>query len=171
MIMSRPFWVIMVLALLVGACQGASVDSTTTTEGSALLSLPEPGPSTTIGDTTTTSRGFDPLSPPQYQIVSRVAIEGEPGDEIVVLLDPSSYESLTDIDIEDVLAEVIELFPPVWVAHLIDDPAAANVVGNPNATESELDSISDHYFARLDNGFEITFLGPFEDSVGGVIGS
>ena len=71
----------------------------------------------------------------------------------------------------DGLAEVIELFPPVWTAHLIDDPAAANVVGNPNATESELEAIADHYFARLDNGFEITFLGPFADSGGGVIGS
>lgn len=167
----RPLGVIMVLALLTGACQDSSVESTTTTQGSSLLSLPEPGPTTTVDLTTSTTRGFDPLTPPQYQIVSRVGVDGAAGDEVVVLLDPSSYESLTDIDLEDILAEVIELFPPVWTAHLIDDPAAANVVGNPNATESELEAIADHYFARLDNGFEITFLGPFADSGGGVIGS
>lgn len=171
MMVLRPLGVITVLVLFLSGCQGASVEPTTTTEGSSLLSLPEPAPTTTVDQTTTTSQAFDPLSPPQYQIVSRTPVDGGSGDEIVVLLDPSSYESLTDIDIEDILAEVIELFPPVWIAHLIDDPAAANVVGNPDASRSELDAISDHYFARLDNGFEITFLGPFAESGGGVIGS
>lgn len=167
----RPFGVIVVSALFVAGCQGASGGSTTTTEGSPLLTLPEPGSSTTLDQTTTTSDDFQPLAPPEYQIVSRVPVDGAPGDEVVVLLDPSSYEALTDIDIEDILAEVIELFPPVWIAHVIDDPAAANVVGNPDATQSELDAVADHYFARLDSGFEVTYLGPFADSGFGVIGS
>ena len=167
----RPFGVILVSALVVASCQGASNDSTTTTQGSSLLTLPEPGSTTTVDQTTTTANDFEPLDPPQYQIVSRVSVDGAPGDEVVVLLDPSSYETLTDIDIEDLLAEVIELFPPVWIAHVIDDPAAANVVGNRDATQSELDAVADHYFARLDNGFEIAFLGPFAESGSGVIGS
>lgn len=157
-------------ALVVVACQNTSVE-TTTTEGSSLLSLPVVTTTTTVPTPETTRPAFDPLLPPQYQIVHRSPVEGTPADEVVVLLDPTSYETLTDIDIEDILAEVIELFPPVWTAHVIDDPGAANVVGNPTATGAELDAIEFHYLARLDNGFEITFLGPFAESGGGVIGS
>jgi hypothetical protein len=162
---------IVALALLAASCQGGAGE-TTTSDGSSLLTLPPASSTTTtVASPETTRPSFDSLTPPQYQIVQRSAIEGAAGDEVIVLLDPSSYDTLTDIDIENILAEVVELFPPVWIAHLIDDPAAANVVGNPDATTAELEAISDHYLARLDNGFEITFLGPFADAGSGVIGS
>jgi len=165
-------WIVVVvgMALFAAACQSGSVD-TTTTRASSLLSLPTPSTTTTVLAPETTLPSFDPLAPPMYQIVQRAPVAGASGDEIVILLDPTSYDTLTDIDIEEVLAEVVMLFPPVWIAHVIDDPGAANVVGNPDATAGELAAVSDNYLARLDNGFEITFLGPLADSGGGVIGS
>ncbi|MCB1245999.1 MAG: hypothetical protein KDB69_01890, partial [Acidimicrobiia bacterium] len=113
---------------------------------------------------------IEELSAPQYQIVFREPTDG-PGDELVIELDPTSYDTLTDIDIQDLFAEIVELFPPVWTAHLVDDPAAVAVVVDPDATPEDLDAVGDHYLARLDNGFEITYLGPFAESGSGVLGS
>jgi hypothetical protein len=157
------------VALVVAACQGGAADTTTSTTGSSLVELPPP-PTTLVEVTTTTLAPIDELSAPEYQIVKRVPGEGA-GDELVVLLDPTSYETLTDIDIQDLIAEVVEFFPPVSILHVVDDPAAVNIVGNPEATPEEIESIEVHYLARLDNGVEITYLGPFSESGSGVLGS
>ncbi len=157
-------------AVVLAACQGGADSPTTTATPTSLVELPT-ATSTSVPDTTTTLAPVDQLSAPKYQIIDRNPIANAPGDELVVLLDPTSYESLTDIDLQDLIAEVVELFPPVWSVHVIDDAAAAAIVIDPDATNADLASISDHYFARLDNGFEITYLGPFSSSGSGVLGS
>lgn len=157
------------VSLALAACQGSAVDTTTTTTESPLVELPPP-PTTLVQETTTTLAPIDGLTAPEYQIVKRTTTDGV-GDELVVLLDPTSYDTLTDIDIEDLLAEVVEFFPPVWTVHVVDDASAVAVVGNPDASASELASIQAHYLARLDNGIEITYLGPFSASGSGVLGS
>jgi hypothetical protein len=166
----RKVGIVVCAAVFAAACQGATDTETTTTEGSSLPTLPLPTTTTTISATTTILEPPSQLSAPEYQIVQRTAGEGV-GDELVVLLDPASYETLTDIDIQELIAEIVDLFPPVWTAHIIDDPAAANVVGNAAASEEDLAAIADHYLARLDNGFEITFLGPFAPKGSIVLGS
>ena len=156
------------VALALSACQNSAVDTTTTTE-SSLIDLP-PVPTTVVEETTTTLAPIDELSAPEYQIVKRIPGDGV-GDELVVLLDPSSYDTLTDIDLQDLIAEVVEFFPPVWTVHVVDDQAAVEVVIDPEATDEDLAEIEDHYLARLDNGVEITYLGPFSESGTGVLGS
>lgn len=171
MIAPRRLVLVIGLALFVAACQNGSDANTSTTRDSALLTLPQQtAPTTTQPTETTSPEPISDLSAPRYQIVQRTPGEGV-GDEVVVLLDPTSYETLTDIDIQDLIGEVVDLFPPIAIAHIVDDPAAANVVGNPDASAAEIASIQDHYFARLDNGFEITFLGPFASSGSNVLGS
>ena len=152
------------------ACQGGADSPTTTVTQSSLVELPS-ATSTSVPDTTTTLAPVDQLSAPRYQIVERLPIANASGDDLVVLLDPTSYESLTDIDLQDLIAEVVELFPPVWSVHVIDDASATSIVIDPDASNADLASISDHYLARLDNGFEITYLGPFSSSGSGVLGS
>ncbi len=160
-----------VLAMLVLAgCQSSGTDDTTTTSDSSLVELPDPSSTTTVAPDTTTTSVLRQLNAPEYTIVSREAVDTN-GDELVILLDPTSYDTLTDIDIQDLFAEVVEFFPPVWIAHLVDDPAAAIVVADPDATSGDLADIEDNYLARLDNGFEITYLGPFSSSGSGVLGS
>lgn len=157
------------VSLVLAACQGSSAETTTSTTESSLVELPPP-PTTLVEDTTTTLAPIDELSAPEYQIVRRTPGEGT-GDELVVLLDPTSYDTLTDIDIQDLIAEVVEFFPPVWIVHVVDDISAVAVVGNPDASAAEVASIDGHYLARLDNGVEITYLGPFAESGTGVLGS
>ncbi|MDK1011276.1 MAG: hypothetical protein QGM46_08130 [Actinomycetota bacterium] len=96
--------------------------------------------------------------------------EGE-GDTVIVQLDPATYGSLTDIDLYDIIVDVVELFPPISVVHIVDDPAAANIVGDPDASEADRKAVFDNYLARLENGFEITYLGPFASSGTAVLGS
>ncbi len=160
--------VVAAVTILAAACQSSS-EATTTTSEAPLLTLP---PSTTPPTTTTptTLAPATQLSSPEYQIVQRTAGDGT-GDTVVVLLDTTSYETLTDIDLEDLIADVVQRFPPITTVHVIDDPGAANVVGNPDATEAQIAAISDHYLARLDDGSSITFLGPFAPAGATVLGS
>ena len=166
---------VLVTVAAVGAASCTSPDS----DGSATSSLEVSV--TTLSATQTTDSGGDTttsttqalktvLTAPAYQIVER--IEGEVlGDTVVVLLDPATYVSLTDLDLYDLIAEVVELFPPLSVVHVVDDPAAANVVANPDVSEAELQAVSNNYLARLDDGFRVTYLGPFAASGTAVLGS
>ncbi len=162
------------IAVLVAACTSAGSDdatTTTTTQTPLTTSAPADTSSSTVTSTTTTTI-LGELSPPDYRIVERTKSDEEGvGDTVVVLLEPSSYDSLTDIDLFDVIAEVVELFPPISVVHIVDDPAAANVVANPDATDAEIRAVQQNYLARLDDGFKITYLGPFAGSGTAVLGS
>ena len=160
--------VVAAVVLVATACQ-SSADDTTTTTGSPLLTLP-PATTPPTTSTSTTLAPVEQLSPPEYQIGQR-SVGEDSGDTAVVLLDTSSYETLTDIDLEEVIADVVQRFPPIATVHVIDDPAAANVVGDPDASDEQIAAISDHYFARLDDGFTITFLGPFAPAGATVLGS
>ncbi len=159
------------IAVLVAACTSSpSAETTTTVTQVPLTTVAADSTAPTTSQPTTTTKALEELTPPKYRIVERIKGEGA-GDTVVVLLDPTSYDSLTDIDLFDVIAEVVELFPPVSVIHIVDDPAAANVVANPDASNAEIQAIQANYLARLDNGFKITYLGPFASSGTAVLGS
>lgn len=165
--------VIVVVAVFAAACNsGESSDTSTSTPGSPLTTLVTSGSTeTTEASITTTSEAPKTiLTAPEYRIVDR--IEGDdPGDTVIVLLNPETYESLSTLDLYDLIAEVVELFPPVAELHVVDDAAAANVVANPDASEAERQAAAGNYLARLENGFQITYLGPFASSGSAVLGS
>ena len=150
-------------------CSSSAEPATTIAEPVVVTTLP----STTTTSTTspsTTLPPISPLTPPAYRIVERVPTEG-PGDEVVVLLDPSSYDTLTDLDLYDLIAEVVELFPPIATLHVVDDAAAANAVAVSDTSTTATPVPSEHYLARLENGFRIVYLGPFAASGTAVLGS
>lgn len=171
--MIRSHWVAVfsVVVLALTACTSSSDPTTTSSSIAPVTTLassttvPE-----TVPETTTTLAPIDELSGPSYRIVERVSTDGS-GDEVVVLLDPASYESLTDLDLYDLIAEVVELYPPISVVHVVDSAAAANVVANPDATDADRESVAEDYLARLDDGNQITYLGPFAASGSAVLGS
>jgi hypothetical protein len=167
---SRLSVVMLVLLAIVPACTSSSDTPESTT--AAPISTLEP--TTTLvqasSTTTTTLAPISQITPPSYQIVTRIPTDAG-GDEVVVLLDPTSYDTISDLDVHDIIAEVVELFPPVTVMHVVDDPVAANVVADPEATDEAKLAVADHYLARLDSGFRITFLGPLVESGSAVLGS
>ena len=161
-----------IFAIGCGACTSSSDDTTTTTESAPITTL---APSSTTTSTaplasTTTLAPITQLSAPEYVIVQRIPLDSG-GDEVVALLDPETYDSLTDLDIFDIAAEIVDRFPPVATLHIVDDPAAANVVTDPEASEAERAVLTMSYLARLDNGFRLTYLGPFASSGSVVLGS
>jgi hypothetical protein len=162
--------VVGLVAAVAVSCSGSKGASETTVPD-AVTTLP-PSTTTTVvaPDTSTTLAPVNQLTPPSYQIVQRIPMESG-GDEVVVLLDPTSYDTLTDLDVYDIVAEVVELFPPVAVMHVVDDAVAANVVADPDASEAAKAVLTTHYLARLDEGFRITYLGPFASSGSAVLGS
>ena len=90
---------------------------------------------------------------------------------MVLLLDPASYSSLSDLDLYDVIADAVDRFPPILVAHVVDSPDAVEVVLLEEPDEDQELILANHYLARLEDGFRIVYLGPFEESGTAVLGS
>jgi len=160
------------MALVAAACTSDSAPESTTSSSLTPLTIATtiPTMSPDAVEATTTTRPLSTLTPPDYAIVDRVETDA-PGDTVVVLLDPESYASLTDIDLYDIIVEVVDLFPPITELHIVDDAEAVNTVANPDSTIEEFEAIGDHYLVRLDNGVKITYLGPFAASGTAVLGS
>ncbi len=138
--------------------------STTGTDGTA--------PGTTTALTTADGGTATTLEPafelPEYSILSRIS--GESGDTVVVSVEPATY---SDLDIENLVADVVQRFAPITTVHVVDDPGVLDLVlSDPTAlTAEELANRDEHYFAKLEDGFRLVFQGPFESVPEVVIGS
>ena len=107
---------------------------------------------------------------PEYRIAERI-ISVETGDTVVLLLDPASYTSLSDLDLYDVIADVVDRFPPIFEAHVVDSQDAASVVLAEEPDEDQQRILAEHYFVRLEDGFRIVYVGPFEGTDEAILGS
>jgi hypothetical protein len=178
MVRLRQAIVVGVAMVLVAACSGDDSGSesgtTTTTEPSSITTLAvtgggSSGTTATTASTTTTTTEPPALSIPQYRIVSRES--GESGDTVVVLLDPTTYESLSDVDIHNVMSDLVEEYAPVYEAHLVDTQAAADDLFVENPTPDQQAELDKHYLARLEEGFRIVYLAEFADLGVAILGS
>jgi hypothetical protein len=159
----------LLVALVATGCNGDDTSDTTTSlaaitttslvplESSSTTSAPT---STTEPETTTTI-GDSAISEPEWAITERV--ESDDGATIVILLDPESYERLTDIDIQNVIEDAIDLFPPIYEAHVVDSEEAADIVLSDVIDTPDQAILDEHYLARLEEGFRIVFVGPFAE--------
>lgn len=170
--------VVSVAVMLIAACSGddsgSDAGTTTTTEPSSITTLAttasgSSGTQAATATTTTTTVEPPALAIPQYRIVSREA--GDSGDTVVVLLDTSTYESLSDIDIHNVMSDLVEEYAPVYEAYIVDTQAAADDLFVENPTPEQQAELDQHYLARLEQGFRIVFLAQFSDLGVAILGS
>ncbi len=167
------------VVLLVAACSGddePTDDSQASTTAAAITTLGESATqSTTESDgtatttTTTTTTSLPELGFPQYTIISREASEN--GDIVVVLLDRDTYESLSDIDVHNVMSDLVEQYSPVYEAHIVETQAAADVLFIEDRTDDQQTALDNGYIARLEEGYRIVYVGPLEDSGVAILGS
>jgi hypothetical protein len=167
----------MVLAL-VASCSGDDepADGSTSTLADTITTIGESGEiagtstgTATTTTTTTTTSAVPELSFPEYSIISREA--SDTGDIVVVLLDPSTYESLSDLDVLNVMSDLVEQFAPVYEAHIVETQAAADALFVEDPTEAQQTSLANDYIARLEEGFRIVYVGPLEDLGVAILGS
>lgn len=166
------------LLSIVSACSGDDAEESTTTTLLAVTTQATDasgGGTTASSATTSTTTSAAPgeegstATFPRYQIVARET--GDDGDVVVVLLDPESYDGLTDIDLQNVIADVVEEFPPVLEAHVLDSAEAAAIVLTDDPDEEAQALLDAHYFARLEEGFRIVYTGPFKSRGESILGS
>jgi len=98
-------------------------------------------------------------------------MSAETGDTVVLLLDPASYTSLSDLDLYDVIADAVDRFPPIFEAHVVDSQDAVSIVLVEEPDEEQQKTLDEHYFVRLEDGFRIVYVGPFDESEDAVLGS
>lgn len=165
--------------LLVASCSGdddaAEETGSTVGSNSTITTLSPSGGGTEVAaadtstTTTTTTTEAPELSFPEYRIVSREATDA--GDIVVVLLDPTTYESLSDIDVYYVMDDLVERFAPVFEAHVVETQAAADALFVEEPTEDQQTALDNYYIARLEEGFRIVYVGPLEASGVTILGS
>ena len=165
-----PRWRIVPLLAVVVVATGCNSDGgdaeTTTTTLAPITTTSRPAETTT---TSTTLAPIEEATFPDYTIVSRSSEDN--GDVVVVLLDPASYDNLSDLDLYDVTADVVEQFPPVYEAHIVDSAEAAELVLAEDLTDTERALLAEHYFVRLEEGFRVVYVGPFSSAGTAVLGS
>jgi len=171
--MTSKTLIVAAAAMVVASCTSSSETTTTTTTTAPTSTTTTTAPTTTTtttAPTTTTTVPQEAPAFPEYRIDERIIVP-ETGDTVVLLLDPASYTSLSDLDIYDVIADAADRFPPILVAHVVDSPEAAEAVLLEQPDEEQELILADHYLARLEDGFRIVYLGPFEESGVAVLGS
>ena len=90
---------------------------------------------------------------------------------MVLLLDPASYTSLSDLDLYEVIADAVDRFPPIFEAHVVDSQDAVLAVLAEEPDEDQQKTLEQHYLVRLEDGFRIAYVGPFNGSEDTVLGS
>lgn len=176
----RQALIVGIAVLLVAACSGdddAGESGNTTTTASEITTLADSESAAAAGSdqsaaattTSTTTAVSLELSFPEYSIVSRETSEN--GDIVVVLLDRTSYESLSDIDVHNVMSDLVEQYAPVYEAYIVETEAAADALFIEEPTEAEQAALSNGYVARLEEGFRIIYEGPLAGSGVDILGS
>jgi len=170
----RP-WIVLFTAttLIVAACTSSSEPSSTTTAAPPVSSTTTVTTMASLPSATSSSTTLAPLSAPvfpDYRITQRI-IAPETGDIVVILLDPTSYTSLSDLDLYDVIADAVDRFPPIFEAYVVDTRTAADAVLVEEPDGEQQRELASHYLARLEDGFRIVYVGPFEDSEAAILGS
>lgn len=165
--------------LLIAACSGgddaAEETSSTSTAAPTITTLTPTDGGTEVAEatasttTTTTTTEAPELSFPEYRIVSREATDN--GDVVIVVLDPSTYESLSDLDVHNVMSDLVEQFAPVFEAHVVESQTAADALFVENPTEEQQTALDNDYIARLEEGFRIVYVGPLSASPPVILGS
>lgn len=165
--------VLLIGALFASACTGGDDDGAETSIPSTTISGFDTTTTTTDDvDSSTTSSTSPPegvFAVPSYTIVER--IPGSDGDVLVIQLDPGSYDALDSEDLINVVADVVDRFPPVLEMHIVDSPQAAELVLGDNPTAEEAAVLADHYFVRLEDGARIVFVNTFSEAGQVILGS
>lgn len=141
----------------------ASSTTTTTTTTTTTMAT------TTTSSTTTTSLPGEATFP-EYSIAHR-EYSPETGDTVILLLDPASYTSLSDLDLYEVIADAVDRFPPIFEAHVVDSQDAVSALLVEERDEDQKKTLELHYLVRLEDGFRVVYVGPFEGSDDQVLGS
>ncbi|MGH9053872.1 MAG: hypothetical protein ACRDWX_12830 [Acidimicrobiia bacterium] len=128
----------------------------TTTTSPAEDGGPQPAASTIVSGT------------PGYTIVERIPGEGGAGDTVVVVLEEGDYDTR---EIENAIIDLIDTYAPIQEAHIVDTQQAADAVLEASPTPEQQEELELHYFARLEEGNRLTYLGPYADSGVIIIGS
>lgn len=175
------------MVLLMAACSGGDegeTSSTTSSTTAAATSTAAATPTTegpvtgTPGTPVPTTESTEPGDPGEVELITytveeRIVSESGDGDEVVILLDPEYQGTLTDIDLQNVLADAVERFPPIQTAHVVntEDAAALVLVPQEELAPEDVQELEIHYLVRLEEGFRMVFTGPFSEHGEQILGS
>ena len=179
----RRLHVFVVLGLFVlsaGACSRGQDESANTTvvpttapdqgavaaEGSSTSAVvTTSSPSSDGGESNVATTTAVVIGIPSYEVVSAVA--GDRGDALVVVIDTGAY---SNVELENMVFDIVDRFAPATVL-VVDSQEAADLALLESLTDEEEKNLARHTLISIENGVEVTFLGPYADFPRLTIGS
>ena len=174
--MRRPLSIAMlvVVGLIAVGCNRGDDGSTTTTSFSAAVETGGDTTSTTAGSTTTVAPADSStvatttavvVGMPTYEVVGESSSNGAP--TLVVVVEPDSF---SNVELQNLVFDIVDRFAPT-TAIVVDVKEAADLLFQDELTPEEDAFLSEHILIQITNGVEVTFLGPYSDVPGLMIGS
>lgn len=162
--------VLLIGALVLGACDSEEAQITTTTLDASLLTTTTTSPDTSDPDTTeapgTTQPPADQIE--SWEVINRTS--DDEGETLYILVPPGNY---SEVSIENFLGTLLEDETAVSAVEVFDDRAAldAALVEEQERTEEQAGLIQQHYLVSLNEGRQVEFQGPLSDYQDFVLGS
>lgn len=163
--------VLLVLALLLAACDSGEAELSTTSSlvtGTTETPAEEATTTTGAGDgvvTETTLRGETVTS---YEVTARISTDN--GEILHIVIPEGAY---TDVDLENFVGDLLDQNSDLWGAEVFDseDGPAAFATPEDQRTAEQQQTLDEHHFVSLIGGDTIKYRGPFSEFGEMLIGS
>lgn len=172
--MRRILPVLMSISLVAFACGGDdTVETTLTTESVATTEAPTTSAAVDVPETTvgTTSTEESPVTTtevvvgiPTYEVIGTADLGV---DTLIVVIEPGDF---TNVELENLAIDIVDRFAPA-AALVVSSMEAADLAMLEALTDDEEMQLQQATLISIENGIEVTFLGPYADVPGLTIGS
>ena len=95
------------------------------------------------------------------------ALAADGGESLVIVIEPGAY---SNVELENLVFDIVDRFAPSTVL-IVDIQEATDLVLLAALTDEEEMFLAQHTLITIENGVEVTFLGPYADIPGLTIGS
>lgn len=162
--------VLVVALLVVSACnRGGDESVETTSTPTAVTTSSAASVATTAtteggGDTTTATTVAIVVGMPSYRVLEAADAEA---DSLIVVVEPGSY---TNVELENLVFDIVDRFAPAS-AVVVDLQEAADLLLLDELDAAQQTFLAEHTVLQIEDGVEVTFLGPYSDLPALTIGS
>lgn len=143
-----------------------SVETTSTPTSSAVTTAATVATTTTEStlESTVATTTAVVIGMPSYEVLE--AADGD-DDSLIVVIEPGSY---TNVELENLVFDIVDRFAPA-TAVVVDMQEAADLLLLDELDAAQQSFLAEHTVLQIEDGVEVTFLGPYSDLPALTVGS
>lgn len=154
--------------MVVTACNRGdeSVETTSTPTSSAATTAASVATTTTEAtlESTVATTTAVVIGMPSYEVFDAAGADDE---SLIVVVEPGSY---TNVELENLVFDIVDRFAPA-TAIVVDMQEAADLLLLDELDAAQQSFLAEHTLLQIEDGVEVTFLGPYSDLPALTVGS